>query len=529
MRRSSASSSERPSSPFRYATFSGLVAAVLALGLTGCDSMQSMLELPEEPPAYPAQDSILSEDQHGGTHHCSLVSGRLWYQTFGCELLVLDVVDGADIVSLTPIEHGDAGALVDMIIDGESMYLIADGDALIELDLQNQRLPRVSRIFPSSELGIRPRHVAIIDDALWVSGDGGVVRLDRSGACSPVFRGDDPDIVCSKVVSTIQGPAVCCGRRIHRVDDWRYLGAASMLEPLPAISGLSNGFLFVLQGSEGASVGVMGSDLRQISDFAVRGDVRAIRFADARLWAIGEGEIGSAEVLNDGRLGPTEWISIKGARDLDMAGPNYLVVAGSFGRSIYRIKADASGAGDAFLAVTREPGRLDAAIDDGRRVLTGSVEGAWIYTIGDDVEIVDMPIKRNTVPVDFAAANWGDVRISDDRTELVIHVDDVDHSWFAPNDAMISTIAVMGRRIWVGHEEGVSLIRINGPKDVGERAYFKLPPPPRIEDAGTLRISSGVTHLLPVRVGDEVVWVSQFGGIGVAKAVRTKLDGWPFL
>ena len=79
-----------------------------------------------------------------------------------------------------------------------------------------------------------------------------------------------------------------------------------MLEPLPAISGLSNGFLFVLQGSAGASVGVMGSDLRQIADFAVRGDVRAIRFADARLWAIGEGEIGSAEVLKDGKLGPTD-------------------------------------------------------------------------------------------------------------------------------------------------------------------------------------------------------------------------------
>ena len=225
-------------------------------------------------------------------------------------------------------------------------------------------------------------------------------------------------------------------------------------------------------------------------------------------------------------LGPTEWIPIKGARDLDMAGPNYLVVGGSFGRSIYRIKADASGTGDTFLAVTREPGRLDAAVDDGRRVLTGSPEGAWIYTIGDDIEIVDLPITRNTVPVDFAPANWGDVRISDDGKSLEIHVDDVDHPWVAPGGGLINTIAVMGRRVWVGHEGGISLIRINGPKDNGERAYFKLPPPPRIEDAGQLRISTGVTHLLPVRVGDEVVWISPFGGIGVAKAVRTRLDGW---
>ena len=208
-----------------------------------------------------------------------------------------------------------------------------------------------------------------------------------------------------------------------------------MLEPLPAVSGLANGFLFVLQSSAGASVGVMGPDLRQVSDFAVRGQVRAVCFADARLWAIGEGEIGSAEILKDGMLGPTEWIAIKGARDLDMAGPNYLVVAGSFGRSIYRVKADGSGTGDTFLAVTREPGRLDAAVDDGRRVLTGSPEGSWIYTIGDDIEIVDLPITRNTVPVDFAPANWGDVRLSDDKKSLVIHVDDEDHSWVPPGDS----------------------------------------------------------------------------------------------
>ncbi len=520
MRRTSQSHSDMP---LMHSLLFALLGA--ALCATGCDSMQSMLELPDEPPAYPSQDSLLSDNHHGGTHHCSLVSGRIWYQTFDNELLVLDVVDGGDIVSVEPLAFGDAGALVDMVIHGQLMYLVADGDAVIEMDLENQRLPRVGRIIPSSMLGIRPRHVSVLDGEVWVSGDGGVVQLDGE-TVSKVFRGEDPNIDCGRVVPTKEGPAVCSGRRIHRVRDWSYLGSASMLQPLPAISGLSNGFLFVLQGSAGASVGVMGSDLRQISDFAVRGQVRGIRYADARLWAIGEGEIGSAEILKEGLLGPTEWISIKGARDLDQAGPNYLVVGGSFGRSIYRIKADGSGDGDTFLAVTREPGRLDAAVDDGRRVLTGSVEGSWIYTIGDDIEIVNLPITRNTVPVDFAAANWGDVRIADDKASVLIHVDGVDHSWRAPDDALINTIAVMGRRIWVGHGEGLSLIRINGPADNGERAYFELPPPPRIEEAGQLRISTGVSHLLPVRVGDEVVWISPFGGIGVAKAVRTRLEGW---
>ena len=87
-------------------------------------------------------------------------------------------------------------------------------------------------------------------------------------------------------------------------------------------------------------------------------------------------------------------------------------------------------------------------------------------------------------------------------------------------------MVVMGRRIWVGHEHGLSLIRINGPDDAKEWAYFELPPPPRVDPADELRITSGVSHVLPVRVGDEVVWVSPNGGIGVAKAVRRPSPDW---
>ena len=42
-----------------------------------------------------------------------------------------------------------------------------------------------------------------------------------------------------------------------------------------------------------------------------------------------------------------------------------------------------------------------------------------------------------------------------------------------------------------------------------------------------LRISSGVSHVLPVRVGDEVVFVSPHGGIGIATAARIPLRDWP--
>ena len=329
-----------------------------------------------------------------------------------------------------------------------------------------------------------------------------------------------------RVVSTDHGPAAPVGRRVHAVEDGAFLGAASILEPLPIEAGIKGGLLFVLQGAKGASVGLMRPDVRQLDDFAMRGTVRGIRYVDGRLWAFSDTEMGTAELLRDGSLGPVEWISVKGMLDLDAAGPNYLAVGGTFGRAIYRFQEDDSGKADSFISVTREPGRLDAAIIDGRRVLSGSSEGTWLYTIGDSIELFEQPINRNVPPSDFAAANWGDARIVEDGGAIILHLQDVDHRWSAPKDAKINTILAMGRRLWIGHAEGISLLRINGEEDAYERDYFRLDPLGPFSHVGDVRISSGVSHVFPVRIGDEVVWVSPNGGIGLAKIERQQLKDW---
>ena len=53
-----------------------------------------------------------------------------------------------------------------------------------------------------------------------------------------------------------------------------------------------------------------------------------------------------------------------------------------------------------------------------------------------------------------------------------------------------------------------------------------LEPPPLLDTDNHLRIPTGVTHLMPVRVGDEVVYISEFGGLGIAKAERVELKNW---
>ena len=493
----------------------------LLLLAPGCGSLETIYDLPEEPPAHPTRESMEITDRHGGTHHRTEVVEGVWYQTFGTELLVLEAADGSESRRLAPLSFGAAGALVDMEIDGDRMFLVADGDAVVELDLTDARTPAVREIRRSEALGVRPRAVALIDGRAWISGDGGVVRWDEPG--NVMLSGES---VRAPVVRAGSDLVVPVGRQVRRILDGSYLGAATELVPLDPATGFDGGMLFVLQGSEGASVGTMGPDIRQVDDFVMRGVVRRIRLVQGRVWAVTDTEIGTAELLPDGRLGPVEWIKVKGARDLDAADENYLAVGGTFGRALYRHRQDSSGDADTFLAVTREPGSLLAAVDDGRRVLAGSNDGAWLYTIGDSIEIVDRQIKMDTPRSDFAAGKWGDVRVVEDGGAVIIHLDERDQRWRPSNAGRIRTLAVMGDRIWIGHDEGLALIRINGREMAEEQAYFDRPPPPRIEFVRDVRVASGVSHILPVRVGDEVVWVSPNGGIGVAKASRIPDPDW---
>ena len=71
----------------------------LSLFMAGCESM---LELDEVPPSFPAHDEVSVSNRFGGTHYRTVVRGRLWYQTFGSELLVLDTHDGTVITRIEP-------------------------------------------------------------------------------------------------------------------------------------------------------------------------------------------------------------------------------------------------------------------------------------------------------------------------------------------------------------------------------------------------------------------------------------------
>ncbi|MHC4794093.1 MAG: hypothetical protein ACYTDE_07330, partial [Planctomycetota bacterium] len=292
------------------------------------------------------------------------------------------------------------------------------------------------------------------------------------------------------------------------VADGRYLGAASDLRPVPPALSARLGkeaMVFVLRGAAANTVGLMGPDFRQLDAETFGDTIWSARIVGDRLWAICEDELITWRIDDEGRMVEPQFIPVKGARDVGLLRPNYYAVAGTFGRAIYRYKADSGGAADEFLAVERTPGRVVQAITDGRRVLAGSEEGNWLYRIGGRIELSDKDLQSNTAGTRKVTLSWGEAEIGDGRTTLSITpLDGADFRWSPPNDGRIYTLETADERIWVGHDEGIEVFEYRDAT---------------IRPTGSILMEGPVAWLFRPRVGNEVAFVSAFGGMGTAEAV----------
>ena len=224
-------------------------------------------------------------------------------------------------------------------------------------------------------------------------------------------------MVVGSIVDAEGGPVGCVGRRILRLADANYLGAASML--IPIASEFGGGFGFVLQAKESAEVGLLGTNFRERSSSAVRGVVQSIRIHDERFFAVTETEIvtwkleatpGSATTSHgEGiQLGALIAAPVRGALDVGKVKRNRFAVAGTFGRALYRYLPEGDKPGDTFYWTERMPGRLDVSVTDRRRVLAGGGrEGVWMYLIGDKAELSERDIVSPDSQNATAEVSWG--------------------------------------------------------------------------------------------------------------------------
>ena len=506
-----------------------MLAALAFLHVAGCSSAPAGTPVVDEAEAElpPTPRSMRVVSSFGGAHRALLVVGTHWYQTFANRALVLDAQSGTVISDIELSPRGTTGPAVDLALRGGSLFVVLADDAVVEIDVANVRNPRVLARWGRPELGIAPRQVNLVGDELWVSGLGGVIKLadapiegesiDEDGkptAPTPPLRFlDGMDV--GTIVDTPEGPVGCVGRRILRLADGAFLGAASMLIPTPAEFG--GGYAFVLQGSEGAQVGLMGTDFRERSSSAVEGLVHAIRICDDRLLVVTDAEVSTWKLeQSPGRattargegtqLGQLIAVRVRGALDVGKIKRNRFAVSGTFGRSLYRYLPEGDQDGDTFYWSERMPGRLDVSQTDRRRVLAASDEGAWMYLIEEKAELVARDIASPDVQSARAEVVWGSATADDRREEVLFRVGDRAIAMRPSRDGLVSTLAAADGRIWIGHDHGIDVIGFN-------------PATGELVAEDRILLSGPIIAIYPNRVGGGVSYVARFDGFGVVRPV----------
>ena len=480
----------------------GLLGVLLVLALGGCNTGYTQRQTIDLRPRI-----LQVQDHHGGNRRVCTVHDGVWYQAFGPTLEIIDGADGLRISDVQDGDWGDVAVVSDLRVLGDGhLYVVHAFDRVVKYDLSSPRRPVAIETRTADELGVRPLLVGESDGRVWVSGRGGVVDFE-GGRVS--LAEESVDGYVGRVVDSPDGAVATIGRRIHRLADGRYLGAASMLESLPAkeagVVDPNGAYAFVLRGSRASTVGIMGPEWRERDSQVFDAPVWSVKVFDGRLWAVMPEEIVSWPIEEGGFLGPPQFIAVKGARDIAMIEPNRFAVGGTFGRALYRDKADSSGDADEFYAVKRNPGHLESAVSDGRRVLASGPEGNWLYRIGGKAALSDKPLRNNTSPTTTLTLSWCQADIAEDGTSLSIEpIGGEPLVWSPPQGGFVYTLATAGDHLWVGHDEGVDVFRMG---DIG------------IESVGRIVMEGPVLWLFRPRVGDEIAFASAFGGLGSAEVV----------
>jgi len=300
---------------------------------------------------------------------------------------------------------------------------------------------------------------------------------------------------CGTVVESGVGLVACSGRRVHRLDDTRFVGSASALYPMPEGTGRPGRFAFVRAGSGRASVGLMTGRIREVnmklSTVDVEGIVRCVRVFDDRLWVVTDRRIAAYPISGDRLLEPVTY-PIAGARDMVFVEDGAVVVVGTFGRAVVRLDRD----GDVHtVREHREPAGLVRARCDGRFVQAGGPDGWWQYEPSGRVRpMPGEPGDSAASPVIAAVTLAGRAFVGADGTSVILP-DGVVHT--EPGSPVVSCIVAVEGNLWIGHDRGITVLDGEG----------------RVIDR--LRLAGPVRYVFPLAAGG-AAWVSEAGGFGTA-------------
>lgn len=501
-------------------TFIDLATIVpLLLCCPGCSSPTTTTKAP----VAPVSVSLQSTNHVGGTHYRTIMRDGRWYQTFSNKLLVIDPRTARAINELELCEFGTSGAAIDMAITtAGDMFIVLERDEVVSLSLDDPAKPEIIARVNHSELGFDPLSISVVNDAgverVFICGDGGAALFDVKSRILP-GRG-----IVGSVAMGSSGIVATVDRRVYDVESSAFIGSASELFPYP--DGSAGQMVFVRRTDAATQIGIMEPDIRELqartATTAVMGTVNRVRCFDGSIWIVTPTNI-YGYTLKDEKLELRQSFNVRGALDVDMIDANHLAVAGTFGRSIYRINADEKGAGDTFTFAQREPSRLTNALSDRLQILAGTAEeGTWLYQIGSDATLMDKALTRQPPPTRETEITDGRASLSEDSMAVLMTLDGKNVRWLHPRGWKLYCINAVEGRLWVGHEHGLVVLDIEQPTPEEYRAAEKAeqpPPAPKLKVKGELRLDGPVAYLFPLLTGRGAAYVAEFGGFGTAELI----------
>jgi hypothetical protein len=347
----------------------------------------------------------------------------------------------------------------------------------------------------AAELGVQPSRVSAVGGDIFFSGRGGVVRWsDRRR-----FLADQGEV--GRVAVARDGLVASVGRRVLRLDSGAYVGAASeLINPGGADDSARTELAFVLADESGASYGRMSSDIREVDRSEALEPVRAARVFSGRLWIVTDSGIRSASLIGPD-LDDEYIIHLHGVRDIAPLDGSRVVVAGDFGRAVAWIENQRAGPGWLIDSMMPVAGEITLAWSDGRRVIAASAGGAWAYDGVNDPEPAETMGVALSPPSTSAAARWGHASIGAGGAEVIISTAARDVRFSDEDSNRFTCLAVISGDLWIGHERGITALRVN---DDGEPAVLDR-----------LRLDGPVSFLFPTIDARRVMYVTRHGQFGI--------------
>ncbi|MEE2972907.1 MAG: hypothetical protein VX672_07265, partial [Planctomycetota bacterium] len=132
-------------------------------------------------------------------------------------------------------------------------------------------------------------------------------------------------------------------------------------------------------------------------------------------------------------------------------------------------------------------------------------EGSWLYRIGGDVELSERVLRNNAPPVESLTMSWCDAAVEEDgRLLRITPVQGEVLEWSPPRRGAVYTIEAAGDHLFVGHDDGLECFGLR------DGVVTRI---------GGVRLEGPVAWLFRPRVGDDIAFVSVFGGLGTVTVI----------